>query len=91
MAKTVVALLDNPDEARKAVDELLQSGFQKKDIGVVANVDVPAEFKAVMKDMDKGAAVGRADRRSSSLPPPQSFPASAAPRRRGSDPILLST
>jgi len=56
MAKTVVALLDNPDEARKAVDELLQSGFQKKDIGVVANVDVPAEFKAVMKDMGRNAA-----------------------------------
>ena len=58
MAKTVVALLDNPDEALKAVDELLQSGFQKKDIGVVANDQVPAEFKAVMKDMGKGAAVG---------------------------------
>jgi hypothetical protein len=59
MAKTVVALLDNPDEALKAVDELLQSGFQKKDIGVIiAKEDVPAEFKAVIKDMGKGAAVG---------------------------------
>jgi hypothetical protein len=54
MAKTVVALLDNPHEARKAVEELLHSGFQKKDIGVIANNEVPAEFKAVMKDMGKG-------------------------------------
>lgn len=58
MAKTVMALLQNGEEARRAVDDLLASGFEKKDIGVVAKDDVPAEFKAIMKDMGKGAAVG---------------------------------
>jgi hypothetical protein len=57
MAKTVVGLLDNPDEARKVIDELLRSGFRKKDIGFVVN-DVPTEFKAIMKDMGKGAVLG---------------------------------
>jgi hypothetical protein len=57
MAKTVVGLLDNPDEARTAADELLKAGFRKKDIGVITK-DVPAEFKAVAKDMAKGAAAG---------------------------------
>ena len=57
MAKTVVGLLDNPDEARTVIDELLRSGFRKKDIGFVVN-DVPTEFKAIMKDMGKGAVLG---------------------------------
>jgi hypothetical protein len=57
MAKTVVGLLENPEEARKVIEELRHSGFRKKDIGLVVS-DVPEEFKAVMKDMGKGAAIG---------------------------------
>ena len=57
MAKTVVGLLENPEEARKVVEELRHSGFRKKDIGLVVK-DVPEEFKAVMKDMGKGGAIG---------------------------------
>jgi hypothetical protein len=57
MAKTVVGLLDNPEQARKVVEELLKTAG-KKDIGVIAKDDVPAQFKAVAKDMGKGAALG---------------------------------
>jgi hypothetical protein len=57
MAKTVVCLLDNPEQARKVVEELLKTAG-KKDIGVIAKDEVPAQFKAVAKDMGKGAAVG---------------------------------
>jgi hypothetical protein len=58
MAKTVIGLVENRNEARKVVEELLQAGFRKREIGVIASDDVPAEFKAVAKDAGKGAAVG---------------------------------
>jgi hypothetical protein len=57
MPKTVIALLDDTEEARKAVEELLHNGFRKNDLGLIVH-DVPAEMKAVLKDSGKGAALG---------------------------------
>ena len=63
MAKTVMGLLQNRAEARTVIQELLESGFRKRDIGLIAPGD-PAEdefsatAKAVTKDMAKGAAAG---------------------------------
>jgi hypothetical protein len=37
MAKTVVGLMDNIDDARNAVRELVQSGIDRNDIGFMAN------------------------------------------------------
>jgi hypothetical protein len=34
--KTVLGLIDNRSEAEKAIEELLKSGFQKRDIGVIS-------------------------------------------------------
>jgi hypothetical protein len=59
MAKTVIGLLQDRAEARKVIDELLKSGFRKKDVGVISpEEDTDALAKTVTKDMAKGAAVG---------------------------------
>jgi hypothetical protein len=60
MAKTVIGLLQDRGEARTFIRELLQSGFRKKDIGIIAPEDEGSSdvAKAVTKDMAKGAAVG---------------------------------
>lgn len=59
MAKTVIGLVQDRAEARKVIDELLKSGFRKKDIGVISpEEDIDAMAKEVTKDMAKGAAVG---------------------------------
>ena len=59
MAKTVIGLVQDRAEARKVIDELLQSGFRKKDIGVISpQEDIDGVGKAVTKDMAKGAAAG---------------------------------
>jgi hypothetical protein len=55
----VIGLMDDRNQAKQVVEELLQAGFRKKEIGVITkDDDVPAEFKAVAKDAGKGAAVG---------------------------------
>jgi hypothetical protein len=59
MAKTVIGLVQDRAEARKVIDDLLKSGFRKKDIGVISpQEDFDDMAKAVTKDMAGGAAVG---------------------------------
>jgi hypothetical protein len=59
MAKTVIGLLQNRTEANNVIQELLKSGFRKKDIGLISpDDDISPVAKAVTKDMAKGAAVG---------------------------------
>ena len=55
--KTVLGLIDNHSEAEKAVDELLQNGFRKKDIGVISSKMVD-ETMAAMSGATKGMAFG---------------------------------
>lgn len=52
MAKTVIGLLNDRQEAEKAVEELQKSGFSKKDIGIITSEGV------VARDVGKGAAFG---------------------------------
>jgi uncharacterized membrane protein len=59
MAKTVIGLLQDREEASKVIRELRKSGFRKKDIGLISPDDDTSQVaKAVTKDMAKGAAVG---------------------------------
>jgi hypothetical protein len=55
--KTVLGLLDNHGDAQKAVDELLQNGFRKADIGVVSSRMVD-ETMAAASGATKGMALG---------------------------------
>src|SRR5579871_2712018 len=49
MAKTVVALFDDFDDARSAVEALVDAGFDRDDISLVAN-DATGEYGRYMKD-----------------------------------------
>ena len=48
MAKTIVGLFDNFGEARRAVDELVRSGFKRENISIVANKEVRERVKQVL-------------------------------------------
>jgi hypothetical protein len=57
MAKTVVALMENPEQARQVVTELWENGFARDDISIVSR-DIRAEGEAVFKGSVMGAALG---------------------------------
>src|SRR5258705_12320809 len=57
MAKTVIGILENPGEAQQAVDELLKSGFQRRDIGVISS-DILREAATAASGAAKGMAFG---------------------------------
>jgi hypothetical protein len=57
MAKTVIGILENPGEAQQAVDELLKSGFQRRDIGVISS-DILREAATAATGATKGMAFG---------------------------------
>jgi uncharacterized membrane protein len=57
MAKTVIGLMDNPSQAQRVVEELLQSGFDRGDIGIVVK-DIREEGEAVFEGSFKGMAIG---------------------------------
>ena len=53
MATTVIGLIEDSSEAKKAVDELLKGGFDRKDVGVITG-DVIEEAASAAT----GASVG---------------------------------
>jgi hypothetical protein len=55
--KTVIGLLDNADEAKKVVEELLQNGFDRDDIGAVSS-EVAREAEAALSGASKGILYG---------------------------------
>jgi hypothetical protein len=57
MAKTVVGLVEHSGEAQQLVDELLKSGFNRKDIGVVSS-ELAREAAEALAGASKGLAVG---------------------------------
>jgi hypothetical protein len=57
MAKTVVGLIDNSSEAQKVVDELLNSGFDRKHIGVISS-EVLTEAASAIRGASAGIAIG---------------------------------
>jgi hypothetical protein len=59
MTKTVIGLISKPSEAEKAIDELLDSGFDRKRIGVVSS-ELLSEASAAMRGATSGMAIGGA-------------------------------
>ena len=57
MAKTVVALYDNFDTARNAVEALVDAGFTRGDISLVAN-DASGKYAEYVNDDDVSAGEG---------------------------------
>jgi hypothetical protein len=57
MAKTVIGILENPSAAQQAVDELLKSGFGRRDIGVISS-DLMREAATAATGASKGMAFG---------------------------------
>ena len=57
MAKTVIGILENPSAAQQAVDELLKSGFERRDIGVISS-DLMREAATAATGASKGMAFG---------------------------------
>jgi uncharacterized membrane protein len=53
----VVALLEDPNEVQKAVEELLQSGFDRKEIGVISS-ETLRDTQATIAAASKGIALG---------------------------------
>jgi hypothetical protein len=57
MAKTVIGILENPSAAQQAADELLKSGFARRDIGVIST-DLMREAATAATGASKGMAFG---------------------------------
>src|SRR5712671_6103735 len=57
MAKTVIGILENPSAAQQAVDELLKSGFERRDIGLISS-DIMREAATAATGASKGMAFG---------------------------------
>jgi hypothetical protein len=57
MTKTVIGILENPSAAQQAVDELLKSGFERRDIGVISS-DLMREAATAATGASKGMAFG---------------------------------
>jgi hypothetical protein len=57
MAKTVIGILENADEAKKAVEELLQSGIDRQAVGVIS-ADFAKEAEAALRGGSTGTAIG---------------------------------
>jgi hypothetical protein len=58
MAKTVVGLIENRDEAQKAVQEMIAAGIDKKDIGVISPEELARETSAAVAGASTGMLVG---------------------------------
>jgi hypothetical protein len=58
MSKTVIGLIENPDEAHKSVDDLLKSGFDRKHVGVISPEKLARETSAAVVGASTGMAVG---------------------------------
>ncbi|NTU84834.1 MAG: hypothetical protein HGA45_36630, partial [Chloroflexales bacterium] len=58
MTKTVVGLFDNFAEAQSVVQDLIDSGFRREDISVVANESATGRDRAVGADRESAAAEG---------------------------------
>jgi hypothetical protein len=58
MAKTVVGLIENRDEAQKAVQEMIAAGIDKKDIGVISPEELARETTAAVAGASTGMLVG---------------------------------
>jgi hypothetical protein len=57
MAKTVIGILENPSAAQQAADELLKSGFERRDVGVIST-DLMREAATAATGASKGMAFG---------------------------------
>lgn len=57
MSKVVVGLYDQFEDARRAVEELVQNGFQRDNISLIAN-NARGEFKDYTGDEETGKEVG---------------------------------
>jgi hypothetical protein len=57
MAKTVIGILQNAAQAQQAVEELLKSGFDKREVGVIS-ADFAREAQAALEGGSAGTAVG---------------------------------
>jgi hypothetical protein len=57
MAKTVIGVIEDPAEAQEVFDELLKSGFDRKDIGIVTP-DIISETTAAVTGASKGILFG---------------------------------
>lgn len=57
--KTVVALYDDLENARESVDELVEAGFTRSDISLVAR-DVTGEYGSYLEEYDEAEEVGEA-------------------------------
>ena len=58
MAKTVAALFENRSEAYSAVQELVDHGFARDDISIMAHDDTKIDGYTTMDDDTSGAAQG---------------------------------
>jgi hypothetical protein len=58
MAKTVVGLIENEAEAKRAVEEMLAAGFDKKDVGVIVSEKLARETSAAVTGASTGMLVG---------------------------------
>lgn len=57
MAKIAVGLFDNLEDARMAIEDLVQSGFQREDISLIANSG-NGEIQQYFQDRDQGEEIG---------------------------------
>jgi hypothetical protein len=55
--KTVIGILENAEKARQAVDELLKSGFDRREVGVLS-ADFAREAEAALRGGSTGTAIG---------------------------------
>src|SRR5258708_367127 len=60
MAKTVIGILENADEAKKAVEELLQSGIDRQAVGGISAGFAKEAGAAARRAEDQGAHPGMA-------------------------------
>lgn len=57
MAKTVIGLIGDKDEAQKVIDELLQNGFDRKQIGIIKS-ELMRETDAALTGASRGMVYG---------------------------------
>jgi hypothetical protein len=57
MAKTVIGVLQNAEQAQKAVEDLLKSGFDQREVGVIS-ADFAREAQAAIQGGSTGTAIG---------------------------------
>jgi hypothetical protein len=57
MAKMVIGVLPNAEQAQQAVEELLKSGFEQREVGVIS-ADLAREAQAAIEGGSAGTAIG---------------------------------